>query len=318
MEKENKKRLQLGLLITIAIILFIVGIFLIGSKQEMFKSTIKISTVFRDVNGLRKGDYVRYSGVRVGVIGSVTFISDTSIKVEMNIEKNMKSYIYKDAIAYIASDGLVGNKIMNIKPGDEGSAEIESGDEIKGVTPYDMEVVYKKLFATNDNIGIIVQQLADVSTKLNKGKGILQTLMNDSLTAGNFKSIIDELKITSENTASFSASLEDISLQIKNGEGIVGTLTTNNDEASKLKDMIANFKSSSENIDSISKNLSVIINQSQQGNNAIHLLTADTAFASSLKQSLLNIQSGTVKLNEDLEALKSNFLLRGYFKKNAR
>lgn len=92
----------------------------------------------------------------------------------------------------------------------------------------------------------------------------------------------------------------------------------NNDEASKLKDMIANFKSSSENIDSISKIISVIINQSQRGNNAIHLMTADTVFASSLKQSLLNIESGTVKLNEDLEALKSNFLLRGYFKKKEK
>jgi phospholipid/cholesterol/gamma-HCH transport system substrate-binding protein len=81
MEKETRRKIGLGALATGAALLFIVGIFAIGKKENMFNSTFRVNAVFSNLSGLKEGDYVRFSGVRAGVVDKIVFLNDSMIEV---------------------------------------------------------------------------------------------------------------------------------------------------------------------------------------------------------------------------------------------
>src|ERR1017187_1950238 len=114
MDKTLRKNIFLGFFVLIGIILFIVGIFLVGSKNEMFQKTFPITARFTNATGLKSGSNVRYNGVKVGIVKSVNLINDTLVQVDMSIEEDKRHFILTNATAAIASDGLMGDKIVNI------------------------------------------------------------------------------------------------------------------------------------------------------------------------------------------------------------
>jgi len=119
MKKTTSEKLKLGVFVILGLILFVTGIYFIGQKQNLFGKMITISANFNNVSGLQHGNNVRYSGINVGTVKSITMVNDSTIKIDMNIEEKMVKHIKKDAIATIGTDGLVGNMIVNIIPGKE-------------------------------------------------------------------------------------------------------------------------------------------------------------------------------------------------------
>lgn len=89
-------------------------LYLIGAKRSLFSDTFKISAEFYNVNGLMSGNNVRFSGINVGTVESVNIVSDSSVLVVMLIEDKVKSYIKKNSVATVGTDGLMGNKLINI------------------------------------------------------------------------------------------------------------------------------------------------------------------------------------------------------------
>ena len=117
MKKNITNKIKLGIFISLGITVFIVGIYFIGEGQQLFRSTFRISGVFKDVAGLQAGNNVRFSGVNVGTVNNITIVSDTSVKVEILIDERTRKFIRKDAVAGIGSEGFMGNKILIINPG---------------------------------------------------------------------------------------------------------------------------------------------------------------------------------------------------------
>ena len=85
MKNTDSQKLKLGLFVIIGTILFIIAVYLIGQKESMFKKTFTISAYFQNVNGLIKGNNVRYSGINIGNVNSIEMVNDSTIKVAMNI-----------------------------------------------------------------------------------------------------------------------------------------------------------------------------------------------------------------------------------------
>src|SRR5579863_4719403 len=108
MLKDTKRKLWIGVLATTGAVIFIASIFLIGRRQNMFGSSFNIYAVFTNVSGLKTGDYVRYSGVRAGIVDDIIFLNDSMIVIKMKMDVKLQSLIKKDAVAYITTEGLVG------------------------------------------------------------------------------------------------------------------------------------------------------------------------------------------------------------------
>ena len=129
MNKTINEKLKLGVFVIIGSLLFIVAVYLIGNRQNMFTKTFSISANFNNISGLILGNNVRYSGINVGTVKSIEMINDSVIKVDMKIEEKMVKHIKKDAIAASFFMWRVNGPLMNT-PAFYGAYNIQPGEKM--------------------------------------------------------------------------------------------------------------------------------------------------------------------------------------------
>ena len=195
--KTPSSKIKLGIFVSLGIVLFIIGVYFIGERQQLFRSTFRLSGVFRDVSGLQAGNNVRLAGINVGSVDNIRIISDTSIRVEIVIDEATRKFIKKDAIAGIGSEGLMGNRILIINPGTGGRKIIENNDTVQTLQPINMDDVMISLKATIDKSSSITGDLAKITNNIQSGKGTIGRLLMDPSLARNFDSSVVNLKLGS-------------------------------------------------------------------------------------------------------------------------
>jgi phospholipid/cholesterol/gamma-HCH transport system substrate-binding protein len=318
MDKSNVEKLKLGIFVIVGSFFLVTAIYLIGNRQMMFSSGFEISAVFKNINGLQKGNNVRFSGINVGTVSNIEMTNDTTIRVTMTIEEDMLHHIKKDAIAAVGSDGLVGSMIINITPGKGNAGLVESGDEIRSLSRIASEDMLQTLNVTNENAALLTQDLLTLTNAMVKGKGTLGKLIFDSTMAGNLKLTIANLKMTSDNANQTMNELNEFFTSETLENSPAGVILKDSLSGEKVKVLISNLEASSMEIDSILSDLKVFIRNAKEGEGAVNYLLQDSVFVQRLDTTMQNIEEGAIRLNENMEAMKSNFLFRGYFKKQEK
>ncbi|MCK0178411.1 MlaD family protein [Flavobacteriaceae bacterium S0862] len=320
MKNTNSQKLRLGLFVITGTVLFIVGVYLIGQRQNMFKKTFTISAYFQNVNGLQNGNNVRYSGIDIGTVKDITMVNDSTIKVEMSIDEKIITHIKKDAIATIGSDGLVGNMILNIVPGNGHAEIISNGDTIESYSKIGADDILSTLSVSSENAAILTSDLLKITTAMIKGKGTVGLLLNDTIMAQDLKQSVTNLRVASRSATNTINELNTIIFSLKtNDETVLGMLMNDTISGTKLKDIIEHLETSSMEIENVLSSINIAVddfNSSDDG--AYNYILKDTSLVNSLKSTLKNINEGTDKFNQNMEALKHNFLTRGYFRKLER
>ncbi|CAN5732103.1 hypothetical protein BH11BAC7_BH11BAC7_31770 [soil metagenome] len=192
MKKEKGNSIKLGLFVTIGLVLFIAALYFVGQRKQLFNSSFRVTAMFNNISGLQVGNNVRFSGITVGIVENIEQVSDTSVRVDMLIDSESQKFIKKDAKAIIGSDGLMGNKIVQIVPGTSGQKMIQDNDMIKSEVPIDMDDLMAQLAVTTENAATITSNLADITTNLRDGKGTIGMLLMDTVFA-------QTLQVTLEN-----------------------------------------------------------------------------------------------------------------------
>lgn len=319
MEKYKSQKLKLGIFVILSTILFLAAVYLIGQRQDMFKKTFTISAYFQNVNGLQKGNNVRYSGIDIGMVNGIDMINDSVIKVSMKIEEKIIKHISQNAIATIGSDGLVGNMIVNIIPGDGHASRIKNGDIIESYSRIGADDILSTLSATNDNISILIAGLLEVTNKMNKGEGTLGVLLNDTIMAKDLQASVSNFKRASNGASKSIMEINTLITSLRtNEQGIFGVLVNDTISGHKLKSIVSNLEESSAEIDNVLNNINSVVDEVNSSEGALNYLVKDSTLVTELKSTMQNINQGTEKFNENMEALKHNFLFRGYFKKLER
>jgi phospholipid/cholesterol/gamma-HCH transport system substrate-binding protein len=319
MKNSNSQKVRLGFFVILSTILFVAAVYLIGQKQNLFNKTYTLSANFQNVNGLQKGNNVRYSGINIGTVKDILMVNDSTIKVDMNIDEKIINYIKKDAIATIGSDGLVGNMIINIVPG-KGTAEIiSSGDTIESYSKIGADDILSTLSVTNENAAILTSDLLKITNAMIEGKGTLSALLNDTIMAKDLKKTIVNLKIASRGAVKSINELNGFVTTLKtNNETTLGVLLNDSISGQKLKTIVANIEESSIEIKKVVNNMNTVVNDINSSNGALNYIIKDTTMVNSLKSTLDNINQGTNKFDQNMEALKHNFFFRAYFRKLER
>ena len=194
MKKDSGNKIRLGLFVIGGVVIFLVGIYYIGQKRLLFSSTIKLKTIYHDVNGLQVGNNVRFSGIDVGTVDDISIISDTTVSVTLAIDHSVKKFIKKDAKASIGAEGLMGDKIVNLTSGSESGEEIANGDFIQSMEGSTIDAIMKSVKVTADNAAVITGDLAGVIGMVKSGKGTIGKLLMDTSFAGNLDATMVNVK----------------------------------------------------------------------------------------------------------------------------
>jgi phospholipid/cholesterol/gamma-HCH transport system substrate-binding protein len=198
MPKEKGYIWKLGFFSVAALILAIAAIFYIGKQKNRFGSVFHLSAIFNSVSGLKPGSNVRFGGIDVGTVDGIELVTDTSVRVDMIIQQNVQKFIKKDAQASIGSDGLMGDKVVVIAPGTYSQPMVAESGTIQTHAPIEVDQIMASLKASTDNAAIITSNLADMTNRINHGKGALGKLLHDTTLSTNISSTMRNLKKSSE------------------------------------------------------------------------------------------------------------------------
>jgi len=315
---KNKRAVIVGIFIVVGVGLLITIIMIMGGQRKSFARTITVKALFADVSGLQPGNNVWLAGVKVGTIRHISFNPDSRVLVNMSILSSMQPYIHKDAKAKIASESLIGNKIVVLTEGTAQAPVIQSGDMLEIQPSLNTEDMMNTLQQNNKNLLAITTDLKGLTQGLANGQGSLGKLLHDESLVNTLQNTLSSLKIAAGNAQSVAADLSSYTAKLQDKGSLTNDLVTDTVVFSRLRSSVVKLHEIAQSAESIVHNLD---NASAGLNNAtspVGVLLNDPKAAADLKSTLYNLNMGTEKLDEDLEAVQHNFLLRGYFRKKAK
>lgn len=314
MSNARSRNIRLGLFVITGTFLLIAALYFIGSRQNLFGSTFRLNAKFHDVSGLMEGNNVRFSGIDVGTVESVVIINDTSVLVTMIIEEDVKPYIKKNAVASVGTDGLMGNKLVNINSVSEKAESVEEGDELRSQPPIDLTEAMLTLSNTNKNLESITKNLVGFTEGINADNSLWK-ILSDSSVAGDIKSAVTNFRNTSEKSNSIAGDLKKISLEIRNGNGTAATLLNDTMLAFRLNNSIVKLENFGDSAMIISADVATMISDLKKGKGTAGQLLNDTLLIYNLNNSLNEIKNGAKSFDENMEALKNTWPLKKYYRK---
>jgi phospholipid/cholesterol/gamma-HCH transport system substrate-binding protein len=315
---ETRRKTIVGLFILIGLIIFVVAIFTLGSQKKVFVKSFSVNVVFDDIQGLKTGNNVWFSGVKVGTIKKIQFYGTSQVQVFMNIQEETHQYIHKDAKASISSDGLIGNKIIVLTSGSPKSPFVEDGDRLQVNTTLSTDEIMKTLQVNNENLVDITSNFKVLAKNLVEGKGAAGALLTDEQIAENFKTIVVNLRNTTASANKMASELDRFSRSLNTKGGLADKLLTDTAVFAQLQRSVDELQKTAKSASSLTENLNQASAKLTQSDNAIGLLLSDQKTAEQVKAIMQNLQTSSEKLDENMKAMQSNFLLRGYFKDKAK
>jgi len=314
-ESPNRRAVIVGVFVLLGILFFIGGILMVGNLHETFKNKMKVVSLFDDVSGLQKGNNVWFSGVKIGTVSSLRFYGHSQVEVSMKIEIKAQQYIRRDAKVKISSDGIIGNKILIIYGGTPQFGEVQEGDTLQVEKTFSTEDMINTLQENNKNFLAITTDFKVISKNLVAGEGTIGKLLTDNSVYEHINATITSLQLASAKADQLVGSLSTFSSGLNKKGTLANELTTDTVVFNSVKASVLQLQQIADSATAF------ITNLKQAGSNpntTIGVLLRDEATGARIKETIKNLESSSKKLDEDLEAAQSNFLLKGYFKKKAK
>jgi phospholipid/cholesterol/gamma-HCH transport system substrate-binding protein len=182
------RNIRVGLFVVVALAILGVMVFLVGSMESKFQRTYRLQAQFQNVSGLEEGADVRVGGLHEGTVRKIELPSSPQGKmtVVMDMSRGTREVIKQDSLAAIKSEGMVGNKYVEISFGSEGSPDVKSGETIASQAPIDISDLLAKanqiLDSTKgalDNVQAATQNVTTITAKINNGRGTVGALINN-------------------------------------------------------------------------------------------------------------------------------------------
>lgn len=195
---STKFKVRLGLFVAAGFVLFGIAIFLIGRQKNMFNPVFSLSTTFYNVSGLQVGNNIRFSGINVGTVDNIKIINDSTVLVNMVVQKDVQKFIKTDGMVLIGSEGIIGDRVLVITQGSSETKSVKSGQFLSSVEPVETDAIMESLDITAQNTEIISGQLIEILYDINQGKGTLGMLIQDSTMAKSLNKTMGNLQKSSK------------------------------------------------------------------------------------------------------------------------
>lgn len=235
MKQNSNYKWKLGMFMIIGISLFVIAIYFIGKNKNMFGATFALNTKFSNVSGLKVGNNVRFSGINIGTVERIEFISDSAVSVHLIIKEEVQKYLKTDAVASIGSDGLMGDKVLTITPGNSSNEIIKDNATIASVKAIEMEDIMKGVKKSVDNAAIITDQLAEFTININNKQGVISKLMTDANFANSLTKTLTNLESSTQEFSVFTK-------KMNSSKGVLSKLVTDEKLGKSVDSTIVELK----------------------------------------------------------------------------
>jgi len=170
----------------------------------------------------------------------------------------------------------------------------------------------------NKNILEITNDLKVVSKALAEGKGTIGKLLNDPTINNTLQAAMASLNKAGSNAQVLTSNLSEFSKKLNNKGYFLNDIATDTTIIASLKSTAAQLSQMSKSANIVVENLNATTARLNSSKSAVGVLLNNDAAGTNVQNTLINLQAGTKKLDENMEALQHNFLLRGFFKKRAK
>lgn len=319
---KNTRAVIVGIFVIAGLLIFISGVLTLGGQRKTFSKSIEASALFNDVNGLQPGNNVWLAGVKIGIVKDIHFTPSGQVEVRMNIDSKMQPYVHKDTKAKVGTDGLIGNKIVVLYGGTVQAPLIANGDRITVEGTGGMDEMMATLQSNNKNLLAITTDFKTVSHRLAAGEGSIGKLLKDETLSQNLETTLATLKRASGNATIITENIGAYTAKLQRKGTLANDLVTDTVVFNRLRSSVAQIGRLSQTANEVVNNLQAATASVNAGladrNTPAGALLHDEATAANLKATIKNLQTSTEKLDENMEALQHNFLLRGFFRRKAK
>lgn len=287
-------QIKVGLLIVTALILLSVTIFLMGKERRFFENKVPFEIHFSRTIGLREGAPISLTGVRVGLVESLTFPQDVQenyIVVQIKVVGDVAPRIRKDTVARLRTQGVLGDKFIELSGGSPESEPVPPGGLISSVDPLDYEALLGEGGDVVQNFASVASSLKAILKSAEEGKSLLGQVVAPE----HEKKWID----AANNLRSASASLKNILSSVEKGEGVLGQLVQNKEAGrAVMEDLKVGLHQLRKATESLQKTAQKI----EQGEGTLGTLIQDPnagkEILASLRRSTANLEGVTRQLRE--------------------
>ncbi len=300
------RQARLGLVVLVGLTAAVAFMFIIASQGNLLADTFTVRATFNQVAGLQKGADVFYNGIAVGRVEEVELphAPGDPISVRMAVREDARPLIREDSRALIQTDGLVGNVIVSLTDGSPNRPQVADNGQIQGVDPFALSEVSDRLFTSISRFDSVTVALAGIMTDVRTGEGTLgrflydeQLYNNTVATTAEFQTTLrtftaraDALVGVAENA---SRGVDQILAKVNTGNGTVARFLNEDDVYTTFLSTAAQLQEGAAQLQTVSSDIRAITDRFNQAAGWTSL--------------------GAFRFSENMEALKHNFLFRGYF-----
>jgi len=286
--KEKRSEVWVGIFVVIGIFLLVFMTLKIEKFQIGKEAGYLLHIYFDTVAGLTKNAPVRVAGVPVGMVEKVA-LDQGKGKVTFHLPYNIT--IYKDAKAYLKSEGFLGEKYIEITPGTPGSPKMEPGGVVdQGSPPTDVEQFLSGMSAIGEDLKGIIKPLGEVLNSI-EPKKVEQIVNNIDKFSGQLTSLAKDSKETIERAKGAFSAMEDIGEKVKKGEGTLGKLISDETIYRDAKEVVEKVKESAETLKNVSDKI-------ERGEGTLGKLIQDESLYNEAKETLQSIKGIAEKVEK--------------------
>lgn len=305
----RRRSVLLGLFVAAATAILAAGVMTIGNLNDAFTASVTASAVFAEVNGLKKGDNVWFSGLKVGTVRRLGFADADAVLVELRIDEDASRHIRQDVRATIGADGLIGNRIVILVGGTPGAPDLSDGARLQIGEGVSTDQIIAVLQTNNENLAAITADLRGVTGALSRGEGSLGMLLSDD---GLYVSASQTAQTLSGVATSLTGTATALRGAAEHGRTLTGSLSA---MTPSLKVTVDELQRTGARADALVAGLA---SSAADPSTPFGTLVHDGEAGADLKATLENLNESSTLLSQDLESVKHSFLLRGAIRRQER
>ena len=339
-KREVAVKFRVGIFVLVALLTFLGAVYALGARARLFEARYTIHADFTEVGGLVEGATVRLAGVQIGRVSAVNLPPQPGgkVRVDLTIASRFSDRIRKNSVARIETQGLLGDRIVEITVGDASAPAVAPGEVLASRDPADFGRIMASGAETAKNVAALADALRETADQINKSKMIESA----AATVNKLGRVVDQIEqgrgwahtllyeepVALKRLNELIASTQTVIDRVEKGQGAAGVLVSPEGTASakrfvaamdRISAMVAEperepgllpgllfdpkYKAVLDDLRVVSHNLRVISDRVAGGKGTLGSLVADSADDGSLSLTMHDLQIAVANLKSISEKI---------------